>query len=209
MNTLSFWNHLFTAGLLLFSLILVSKPRLPALIRHFALASFCLAGLTVTMSILHGDRHGAYAAIGTVLFKVILIPWILTLTARKAHASMQLKFYLKPAATYFVAMMMLSASAFVASRVPSLPFIAIALVLVGLTLMIMRKDLYSQIIGFLTMENGIASFGVIAIGGIPILIEMGIFLTVTAGAIVMATLSHQIQEQYATGDTTRLTELTE
>ena len=209
MTSLILWNNLFTAGLLLFSLILVSKPRLPALIRHFSLASFCLAGLAVTESLQNGDQHGIYAAAGTILFKVILIPLILSFTARRSRASMQLKFYLKPAATYFVTAFMLVIATLVEYEMSSIPFVSIALIMLGLTLMIMRKDLYSQIIGFLTMENGIAAFGIIAVGGIPLLIEMGIFLTVTAGSIVMATLSQEVQEQYATGDTGRLTELTE
>ncbi len=209
MISLPLWSNLFTAGLLLFSLVLISKPRLPALIRHFTWASLCLAGLTVTTSLIHGDEHGIYAALGTIIFKVIAIPFILTYSARRVHASMQLKFYLKPSATYFVVAIMLATAAYVTQLFPAMPFISIALILLGLTLMIMRKDLYSQIIGFMTMENGIAAFGVLAIGGIPLLIEMGIFLTLTAGAVVMATLSRQVQEVYATGDTASLTELTE
>jgi hydrogenase-4 component E len=209
MITLTLWNQLFTAGLLLFSLVLIGKPRLPAIIRHFALASLCLAGLTVTASLLRGDEHGIYGAVGTFTFKVVFIPLILAYAARRAHASMQVKFYLRPAATYFVVALVLLVSYLASARFEAVPFVSVALVLLGLTYMIMRKDLYSQIIGFMVMENGVASYGIITVGGIPLLIEIGIFLTVTAGALVMAILSRHVQEMYATGDTERLTELTE
>ncbi len=209
MISLTNWNLLFTAGLLLFSLVLIGKPRLPAIIRHFALSSLCLAGLTVTASLLRNDPQGIYSALGTFAFKVVFIPAVLAYAAQRAHASMQIKFYLRPAATYFVVALVLLASYLVSARFAIVPFVPVALVLLGLSYMIMRKDLYSQIIGFMVMENGVAAYGVMTVGGIPLLIEIGIFLTVTAGALVMAVLSRHVQEMYATGDTERLTELTE
>lgn len=209
MISLMQWNQLCTAGLLLFSLVLIGKPRLPAIIRYFALSSLCLAGLTITASLLRDDHEGIYSAAGTFAFKVVFIPLLLAYAARLARASMQVKFYLRPAATYFVVALVLLASYLVSGRFSAVPFVSIALVLLGLTYMIMRKDLYSQIIGFMVMENGVAAYGVMTVGGIPLLIEIGIFLTVTAGALVMAILSRHVQEMYATGDTERLTELTE
>lgn len=209
MNSIGLWNQLLTAGLLLFTLMLIGKPRLPAIIRYFALSSLCLAGLTVTASLLRGEVEGLYSALGTLAFKVVFIPAVLAYAARRAHASMQVKFYLRPAATYFAVVMILAAAYLVAGRFAAIPFAPIVLVLLGLAFMIMRKDMYSQIIGFMVMENGVAAYGVVTVGGIPLLIEIGIFLTVTAGALVMAILSRHVQEMYATGDTERLTELTE
>lgn len=209
MISLAQLDLLFTAGLLLFTLVLIGKPRLPAIIRYFALSSLCLAGLTVTSSLLRADEHGVYSAFGTLVFKVIAIPVVLIYAASRAKASMQLKFYLRPATTYFVAAFILGITYFVSGRFAAVPFVPIALVLLGLAFMIMRKDLYSQIIGFMIMENGVAAYGVAAVGGIPLLMEIGIFLTVTAGALVMAVLSRHVQEMFASGDTERLTELTE
>lgn len=202
-------DQLFVAGLLLFTLAIVGKPRLPAVIRHFAMASLCLAGLTVTASLLRGDAHGVYAAAGTFAFKVVILPTVLFYAARRARASMQVSFYLRPAATYFVVTLSLLAAYLISHRFAAVPFLPIALVLLGLSLMIMRKDLTSQIIGFMTMENGVAAYGVLTVGGIPLLVEVGIILTVTAGAVLMAVLSRHVQEMYETGDTARLTELTE
>ncbi|MEK7545696.1 MAG: hypothetical protein AAB554_01300 [Patescibacteria group bacterium] len=209
MISLIHWNQLFIAGLLLFTLAIFGKPRLPAVIRHFALASLCLTGLTVTTSLLRGDAHGVYASLGTFAFKVIAIPTILLYAMRRSRASMQVSFYLRPAATSFVVASVLLAAYLISLRPAAVPFLPIALVLLGLSLMIMRKDLSSQIIGFVTMENGVAAYGVLTVGGIPLLVEVGIILTVTAGAVLMAVLSRHVQEMYATGDTERLTELTE
>lgn len=207
--TLSLWNNVFIGGTLLFAIVMMGKPRLPAMLRYFALSSLCLAGLILTSSLMHGEEH-PYAIVATnVFFKVILAPMILMYAAKKVHASMALKFYLRPTATYFCALLVLLVSVFISMKMPGVPYLSIALVLLGLLFMIVRKDLYSQVIGFMTMENGIAAYGVLMIGGLPFMIETGILFVVITGAILMAILSRHVQELYATGDTESLTELTE
>lgn len=196
-------------GTLLFAIVMMGMPRLPAMLRFFALSSLCLAGLIVTSSLMKGDEQPYAIAIINIVFKVILAPSILFFAARKVRASMALKFYLRPTATYFAALLVLLISVFVSLRMPGVPYLSIALVLLGLVFMMVRKDLYSQIIGFMTMENGIAAYGVLMIGGFPFMIETGILFVVITGAILMAILSRHVQELYATGDTESLTELTE
>ena len=88
-------------------------------------------------------------------------------------------------------------------------FVALALILLGFLILIVRRDLYSQIIGFLTIENGISAFAVVALGGIPFLMEMGIFAVIGSGVVLMAILSGQVHALYATQDTDTLRELTD
>lgn len=207
--SLSLWNNVFIGGTLLFAIVMMGKPRLPAMLRYFALSSLSLAGLIVTSSLMHGEEKPYTIAAINIFFKVILAPCILMFAARKVRASMALKFYLRPTATYFAALFVLLISVFISIKMPGVPYLSITLVLLGLLFMIVRKDLYSQIIGFMTMENGIAAYGVLMIGGFPFMIETGILFVVITGAILMAILSRHVQELYATGDTESLTELTE
>ncbi len=217
--------QIFTGGLLLFTVTLAGKPRLPAMIRHYAISSFFLAGLSILVSFLRHDPHAYVVAAGTVLFKGIIIPWVLLTAAKRFHASMQLKFIVRPGGTYLV-FAALFATTFFITRSLSFPadiailsqgafsgtqamFVCIFLLLSGLSLMILRRDIYSQIIGFMVMENGVVAYGVLAVGGLPVLMEIGVLLAVTAGTLLMAVLSHQVQETYATGDTALLTELTD
>jgi len=179
------------------------------MLRYFGLSSLCLAGLIYTTSVLHGEENALLIAFANGVFKFLLIPWILLYSARRVNARMGLKFYLRPTATYFLTLCVLILSMFIGTMFPELPYLSIALVLLGLMFMIIRKDLYSQIMGFMTMENGIASYGILKIGGFPFVIEMGILFVIITGTVVMAVLSRQVQEIYATGDTDSLTELTE
>ncbi len=209
MNTLIILNTVFMGGTLLFAIVMMGKPRMPAMMRYFALSALCLAGLVYTTTVLRGEQNALLLALMNGVFKVVLIPWILMFVAHKTHAPMGLKFYLRPTSTYFAALIVLILSVFISARLPGVPYLCIALVLLGLLFMVIRKDLYSQIFGFMTMENGIAMYGVLVIGGFPFLIEMGILFVVITGAILMAVLSHHVQTYYATGDTESLTELTE
>jgi len=86
-------------------------------------------------------------------------------------------------------------------------FVALALILLGFLVLIVRRDLYSQIIGFLTIENGIAAFAVVAIGGAPFLMEMGIFAVIAGGVVLMAILSGQVHALYRSHDTDTLRDL--
>jgi hydrogenase-4 membrane subunit HyfE len=84
---------------------------------------------------------------------------------------------------------------------------AFAAMFLGCAMMAVRRDLYSQIIGFFTFENGIAIVAAATLGAIPIVVEVGIFLTITIGALLMSVLSRRLKELYAVEDTSELREL--
>ncbi len=205
------------AGMLFFTIFLMSKPRLPAVLRHFSFASLFLAGFLTTGALLHGNWQGIVVAVWTVLFKVILVPLLILVITAKTHASMQVKFFARPAMTYFLIAVVLGISAFVIKMFPihllgddvTILFIGLSLILLGLVFLVVRHDVFSQIIGFLILENGITTFSSIAISDIPLWIELGIAFTTIAGALMMATIGREIQLVYSTGDTDSLRELKE
>ncbi len=79
--------------------------------------------------------------------------------------------------------------------------------LLGGVMIAIRRDLYSQIIGFLTLENGISIMAAATLGAIPLLTEVGIFFTITIGAMLMSLLSRRLKELYAVEDSAELREL--
>jgi hydrogenase-4 component E len=81
------------------------------------------------------------------------------------------------------------------------------MMLLGLLALVTRKGMYGQIIGFLLMENGIFTFGLTLTGGMPLLVELGVFFDVTIGSVLMAALSYRVQKEHDTVVTDRLSEL--
>jgi hydrogenase-4 component E len=210
-------NTMFAGAALMMAIHAVGSLRLRTLVRSFAISSFFLALLIAGIGYAHGNEHLYLIAAANVGFKVVLIPLLVVNAARASGASERLRAYLRPATTYFI---ILGILAFVLVGVQRSPFfahadpgyllyLAVTLVLMGLVMMIARRDVLSQMMGFLVMENGIATFSYATVSSLPILIELGIFVTVTVGVLLMSFLSSHVRQLYGTEDTDRLRELTD
>lgn len=204
------------AGGLLFSAVLTAQTlRLQVMLRLYAVASLFLAGFTMTLGFAVSAEHLFYAAGATFLIKVLLIPSIIGRMANRVGASMRLVSSLRSTTTLFLVIAVLFGvlfsireSAFFAMVEPTYAlFISISLVLIGFIMMVVRRDIYSEIIGFLTLENGISMFSVTTIGSGPALVEAGIFSVILIGAVLMTLLSRRVCEMYGTGSTDSMREL--
>jgi hydrogenase-4 component E len=63
--------------------------------------------------------------------------------------------------------------------------IALALVFVSLFIVVSRREAITQIVGFLMLENGIALLALLGAYGVPLVVELGVFLDVLLGVLVM------------------------
>jgi len=210
-------------GMLLAAFFSVGRKRLPTFLRHYAISSACLAGLIGANAVTTGHAAEYVGAVLTVLVKVGLIPVGLLLTARRGGESLRLQPITRPVLSYGLACLAVGGAYLMSRRLPVAPdaagagqpplwgllFVALALILLGFLILIIRRDLYSQMVGFLTIENGIAAFAVVAIGGAPFLMEMGIFSVIAGGVLLMAILSREVHRLYQTHDTGVLRDLTD
>jgi hydrogenase-4 component E len=81
---------------------------------------------------------------------------------------------------------------------------AMALLLLGLFTMVIRKKALTQVIGLVTMENGLYLAAVAATRGLPFTVEFGVALDVLTGVGVMGLVMHEINRQFGTLNTDRL-----
>ena len=77
----------------------------------------------------------------------------------------------------------------------------------GLFIIVSRRSALTQIVGFLVMENGIALLAVMATYGMPFIVELGVFLDVLLGFLVMQVFLYRIRETFATIDDDQLRKL--
>jgi hydrogenase-4 component E len=210
-------------GMLLTAFFSMGRKRLPTVLRQYSISSACLAGLIVTHAVRTGHAVEYAGAIATILVKVIAVPLGIMSTARRLGEMMRLKPITRPVASYALAVAAVGGAYAMSRRLPlaigptlpaggviplwSLVFVALALIFLGFLMLIIRRDLFSQIIGFLTVENGISAFAAVALGGIPFLTEMGIFAAIGTGVLLMAILSQQVHSLYRSHDTARLSDL--
>jgi hydrogenase-4 component E len=85
--------------------------------------------------------------------------------------------------------------------------VSLSLVLIGLFLISSRRHVLAQVVGLLTIENGLFS-GAIAIAyGMPLLVEFGILFDVLIAVILLGLMVTLIQHHIVTADTAELRKL--
>jgi hydrogenase-4 component E len=72
-----------------------------------------------------------------------------------------------------------------------------------------RKKAINQVVGYLTLENGIFIFGLLLLEAMPFLVEIGVLLDLFVGVFVMGIILNHIQATFSSLDTTRLSALKE
>jgi hydrogenase-4 component E len=82
--------------------------------------------------------------------------------------------------------------------------IALALVLVSLFVVASRRLAITQIVGFLMLENGIALLAMLGAYGVPLVVELGVFLDVLLGVLVMQVLVYRIHQTFDSVDADQL-----
>ncbi|MBZ4653199.1 MAG: NADH-quinone oxidoreductase subunit K [Bacillota bacterium] len=195
--------------------VLVAATSLSRMVRVLSLQSACLALLGFWTAYRSGIGEIYIAASLTFVVKALLIPWILLYTVRRLGVKEQVEFNfgIKKSLLLSLGFVLLSFEVLPPNILhkeifsgSSLP-VAISLVLIGLFIMIARKKALTQIVGLLVMENGLYMLAMSATMGMPLLVEIGIFLDLVVGALVMGILTFRINQSFDSIDTSRLRNL--
>lgn len=84
---------------------------------------------------------------------------------------------------------------------------SIFLIFTGLIIIVSRSQAIMQIVGLITVENGIYMLGVSITSGLPLIIELGIFLDVLIAVVVLVILTKRMRLAVKTSDTSVLRKL--
>jgi hydrogenase-4 component E len=87
--------------------------------------------------------------------------------------------------------------------------IALAVILIAFLTMITRRKAMSQVVGFLSMENGLFFGAMSATYGMPMIVELGVALDVLVAMLVLGVFFFQIREQFDSLDLKHLESLKE
>jgi hydrogenase-4 component E len=87
--------------------------------------------------------------------------------------------------------------------------IALACVLLSFMMMITRSKAVPQVIGFLSMENGLFFAATSATYGMPMVVELGIALDVLVGILILGVFMFHIREEFDSLDISHLEKLKE
>jgi hydrogenase-4 component E len=209
--------NLFAAVILMLSFAMISQRRILSLIRLFTLQGAALAGATALVGYATQQPHLYVSAGLTLALKVILIPWLLHRVIVRLDVRWDVETLLNIPTTMLagIALVIFSFSlALPISRLSSSIAsgtlgIALACVLLSFMMMITRSKAVPQVIGFLSMENGLFFAATSATYGMPMVVELGIALDVLVGILILGVFMFQIREQFDSLDIRHLEQLKE
>lgn len=200
---------------LIFGLILLWRRGLTAYVTAFAWQSLVLSILMAVVAYFGNDSELYWVAAILLVMKVIVIPRLLKRMERRFAAERELEPYVNTATSLVIAgLLVLFAYAITRplvalSQLPTragMP-LAMGLVLVSLFVVISRKKALTQVVGFLMLENGLTLLAVLGTYGIPLIVELGVFLDVLMGFLVMQIFIYQIHETFDSIDVEQLNRL--
>lgn len=205
------------ALLLLLSFAMLSQRRIVSLVDLFALQGGLLATATVLLAWRTGQPHLYVSAALTIALKVVFLPWLLYRLIRRLEVYWDTEPLLNISGTMLAGILVVVFAFGLAQPITQLANtsmrsaigIAISVVLLAFLMMITRRKAMSQVIGFLSMENGLFFGAMSATYGMPMVIELGIALDVLVAVLVLGVFFFQIREQFDSLDLHHLESLKE
>ena len=209
--------NLCAALLLLLSFGMLAQRRVVAMVNLLALQGGLLFAATLLLAWRTHQHHLYLSAALTLTVKVISLPWLLHRLIRRLQVYWDTEPLLNISGTMLVGVLVvvfafglaqpISALANTATR--SAIGIAVAVVLLSFLTMITRRKAMSQVVGFLSMENGLFFGAMSATYGMPMVVELGVALDVLVAMLVLGVFFFQIREQFDSLDLHHLESLKE
>jgi hydrogenase-4 component E len=207
--------NLFAAVLLLLAFAMLAQRRVVSLIDLFAGEGLVLALSTGVVAYTTAQPHLYQSVALTVILKVFLLPWILHRLVRKLDVRWEFEGLVNTPTTMLIGIVLvvfafnlaLPISEIASTVNRSTLGIAIACVMLSFLMMIVRRKAIPQVIGFLSMENGLFFAATSATYGMPMVVELGIALDVLVGVLILGVFFFQIREQFDSLDLSHLEQL--
>ena len=205
------------AVFLLIAFAMLSQRRVVALVNLFAIQGALLAGATLLLAWRTGQNHLYLSALLTIALKVGFLPWLLHRLIRRLGVYWDSEPLLNISSTMLLGLMIVIFAFGLAQPIAALAStatrnaigIAVAVVLLSFLTMITRRKAMSQVVGFLSMENGLFFGAMSATYGMPMIIELGVALDVLVAMLVLGVFFFQIREQFDSLDLHHLESLKE
>ncbi|MGD0635937.1 MAG: hydrogenase-4 component E [Beijerinckiaceae bacterium] len=205
--------HMFAGALVLVSFMLLYQDRLYALLNMFAMQALVLAlSVAWQASIQHAPHLYITAAI-TLVFKAIVIPVALHRIVARLGIHREVETVVSAVPTMLAGIALVALSMVVMLRVTQgadalaredLAF-ALSVVLLGLLMMVTRSNAVSQVVGFMSLENGLI-LAATGAKGMPLVVEISVAFSILIALIVVGIFLFRIRERFDSVDMQALDE---
>ena len=208
MRTLAFdVAHLLAGTMLALSFLLRYQVRITATLNVFALQAIALSLSVAWQALIQDAPHLLVTAAVALVVKGIVIPTALHRIVRRLGIHREIEEVLGAGPTMLIGLGLVALSFLLVLPVgekvsilarEDLAF-ALAVILLGLLMMITRRNAVTQIVGFMSLENGLilAASGA---KGMPLVVELTVAMSILIAFIVFGVFVFRIRERFDTID---------
>jgi len=200
-------SHLLAGALVLFSFVLLYQTRLYALLNVFALQAVVLSLSVAWQAYVQGAAHLYVTAAIAFGFKAIVIPLALHRIIARLGIHRDVENVVGVGPTMLAGLALVALSVVVMLRVASeadalaredLAF-ALSVVLLGMLMMVVRRNAVSMVVGFMSLENGLI-LAAAGAKGMPLVVEISVAFSVLVALTIIGVFLFRIAERFDTVD---------
>ena len=200
-------SHMLAGGLVLVSFMLLYQARLYALLNTYALHAAVLALAVAWQAFIQNAPHLYVTAGIALVLKAIVVPVVLHRIVRRLGIHRQVETVVGIGPTMLAGMALVALSMVIMLRVTAdadpvaredLAF-ALSVVLLGLLIMVTRRNAVSQVVGFMSLENGLV-LAATGAKGMPFVVEISVAFSILVAFIVIGIFLFRIRERFDTVD---------
>jgi hydrogenase-4 component E len=200
--------HMLAGGLVLVSFLLLYQDRMFSLLNVFALHAVVLSASVAWQAYVQDAHHLYVPAAIALLLKAIIIPVALRRVVIRLgiHRSIENVAGVGPTMLAGMGLVGLSMVVMLKATSPAVDALAredlafaLSVVLLGLLMMVSRRNAVSQIVGFMSLENGLV-LAATGAKGMPLVVEISIAFSVLVAFIVIGVFLFRIRERFDSVD---------
>jgi hydrogenase-4 component E len=200
-------SHLLAGGLVVFSFLLLYQDRLYALLNVYTMHALTLALAVAWQAYIQDAPHLYVTAAVALVFKAMIIPLALHRIIERLGIHREIETAVGIGLTMLVGIGLVALAMVVMLRVTGsaapiaredLAF-ALAVVLLGLLVMVTRRNAVGQVVGFMSLENGLV-LAATGAKGMPLVVEISVAFSILIAFIVIGIFLFRIRERFDTVD---------
>ena len=204
--------------LILFGLTMLYLSATSRIVAHIRLliAQGILLFLICCCGMEHIDKlNFAFLTVETLVVKAIVIPWFLYRVLRKTHSNRDVAaniphFYCLVISSMILLAGFLVSEYFVSSMKLISPMffgVSVATIIISLWLITIKHKIISNVIEFITMENGIFLLSLSVAKEMPVLVNMGVLLDVFIAVYILGLFVNVINKEFNDLEVSNLSDL--
>jgi hydrogenase-4 component E len=198
--------HLLAGSMLVLSFALLYQDRIAAVINVFALQAVALSLSVAWQAVVQNAPHLIVTAAIALIVKAFIIPTALHHIIRRMEIHRQVEEVIGSGLTMLIGLVLVALSILLVQPVGEVSIytredlaFALAVILLGLLMMITRRNAVTQVVGFMSLENGLV-LAATGARGMPLVVEISVAFSILIAFIVFGVFVFRIRERFDTID---------